>query len=109
MEVNNQRTTQQNRALHAYFQLVSEALNDAGLDMKAVLKPSVDINWSPMTVKDFLWRPVQTLQLGKRSTTEMSTKDIDVIYDTINRHLSEKFGIHIPFPSIESLIEREED
>lgn len=102
-----QRTSQQNKALHAYFQLVSEALNDAGLDMKAVLKPSVDINWSPMTVKDFLWRPVQTLQLGKRSTTEMNTKDIDVIYDTINRHLSEKFNLHIPFPSNE--IYREEE
>jgi len=107
MDIPPQRTTQQNKALHAYFQLIADSLNDAGLDMKAVLKPNVDISWSAGTVKDFLWRPIQTLQLGKRSTTELNTKDIDIIYDTINRHLGEKFGIHVAFPAND--YNREED
>lgn len=102
-----QRTTAQNRALHLFFQQTADALNDAGLDMRVVLKPEVAIPWTAMSIKESLWRPVQNLQLGKRSTTELGTKDIDVIYDTINRHLSEKFGLHIAFPSIESLVDRE--
>jgi hypothetical protein len=35
-----QRTPKQNAALHIWLRGVSEALNDAGYDMKRVLKPS---------------------------------------------------------------------
>jgi len=97
-----QRTIQQNKALHVFFKNVAEALNDAGLDMKTVLKPHIEIPWSKDTVKDFLWRPIQELQLRKRSTTELTTKDIDAIYDTFNRFLA-KHGISEPFPSLENL------
>ena len=98
------RTLQQNKALHKYFEAIADTLNAAGLDMKVVLKPEVDIPWSKETVKDFLWRSVQKAQLGKRSTTELTTKDIDKIYDTLTRHLGEKFGVFVEFPSVESLI-----
>ena len=101
-----QRTIQQNKALHLYFTLLAEALNDAGLDMRKVLKPEVDIPWTSITVKEFLWRPIQSLQLGKRSTTELTTKDIDTIFDTVNRHIA-KHGVHIPFPSIEEVMARQ--
>ena len=30
-----------------------------------------------------------------------------LVFDTINIHLGEKFGIHVPFPSIEGLIEED--
>ena len=102
-EQEKQRTLTQNRALHKYFELIAEELNDAGLDMKAVLKPNVDIPWSKQTVKDYLWRPIQILQLKKVSTINLTTRDIDKVFETFNRHIG-KFGIHIPFPNIESLI-----
>ena len=38
-------------------------------------------------------------QLGKKSTTELNTKDIDLVFNTLARHLSEKLGIVIDFPS----------
>jgi hypothetical protein len=87
--------------------MVAEALNDAGLDMRVFLKPEIAIPWSQETVKDFLWRPVQKLCLQKRSTTELTTKDIDKIYDVLNLHLG-KQGIHVPFPSIEEQSRYEE-
>lgn len=102
-----QRTDRQNAAMHLYFTQLAEALNDSGLDMRVVLKPEIAIPWTPTSIKEQLWRPVQRLQLDKRSTTELTTKDLDAIYDTINRHIGERFGIHIPFPSNE--IYREED
>ncbi len=99
-----QRTLQQNRALHLYFTLLADELNSAGYDMRKTLKPSVDIPWNGKSVKEYLWRPIMKAQLGKESTTEMTTKDIDTIFDTINRHLGEKFGLTLMFPSIESIM-----
>ena len=98
-----QRTPQQNKALHLYFTHLSETLNASGLDMRKTLKPEVAIPWTPANVKDFLWRPIQKLQLGKRSTTELTTTDLDKIYDTLNMHLGEKHHIHVPFPSEEEV------
>ncbi len=98
-----QRTLTQNAALHVYFKLLSDTLNDAGLDMKKVLKPTVDIPWTPKAIKDFIWRPIMKAQLGKTSTTEMSTVDIDSVFETINRHLGEKLGVHEPFPSYDNI------
>lgn len=102
------RTKQQNKALHVLFNLLASTLNEAGLDMRKTLKPEIDIPWSGPAVKEFLWRPIQTAQLDKRSTTELTTVEIDQVFDTINKHLGEKFGLHVPFPSIEEIILRQE-
>lgn len=100
-----QRTIQQNKALHKYFEQLAEALNNEGLDMRIVLKPEIDIPWNKDTVKEFLWKPVQRLQVGKDSTTELlKDGDIDKIYETLNRFMGEKFFVHVPFPSIETLM-----
>lgn len=103
-----QRTKQQNKALHVLFRLLSDALNEAGLDMRKTLKPEVDIPWSAQSVKEFLWRPVQEAQLNKHSTTELTTKELDEVFETINRYIGEKHGVHIPFPSIDEIILQQE-
>ena len=99
------RTSKQNRALHLYFRLVAEALNDAGFDMRRVLKEEIEIPWSPDMVKKYLWKSVQEIELGKQHTAELNSDEIDVVWETLNRHLA-KFGIAEPFPSIETLIEK---
>lgn len=96
------RTPRQNSALHTYFGLLAQALSDAGLDMKKTLKADAEIPWTADTVKEFLWRPVMKAQLGKTSTTELSTKQIDEVYETLNRHLGDKFGVSVLFPSVEN-------
>lgn len=98
-----QRTQQQNRALHLWFRHLAEVLNGAGLDMRATLKPDISIPWTGDTIKEYLWRPVQKAQLEKQSTTELTTSEIDKVWETLNRHLGERFGIHVPFPNIEEL------
>ena len=105
-----QRTIQQNKALHKYFELIAEELNSAGYDMKKVLKPGVEIPWSRETVKEYLWRPLQEAYLLKPSTTKLNTKEIDKIIDILTKHLGEKLGIELPdFPSIESIINSQRD
>ena len=101
-----QRTTLQNRALHLFFANLSHHFNERGLDMRKVLNPGIEIPWSPQTVKEYIWRPIQKALLLKESTKDLNTKDIDKVFDTINRHLGEKFGLTEPFPSIEAIMEK---
>jgi len=103
MTETDQRTIQQNKSLHLYFEMLADAFNSAGYDMRKVLKPSIAIPWNKESVKEMLWKPIQNIQLGKMSTTQLTTKEIDVIYDTLNRHIGERFGIFVEFPSEESL------
>jgi len=98
------RTSRQNRALHLYFTHLADELNNAGLDMRKTLKPEIDIAWNNKTVKEYLWRPIMTAQLGKKSTIEMTTSDIDKVFDVITKHLGEKFGLEVEFPSIETIL-----
>lgn len=98
------RTTRQNAALHLWFTQLAEALNKDGFDMRSVIKEDVDILWSDYTVKECLWRPVQKIFCGKKSTTQLTTEDINKIYDIINKAIGERTGIYIPFPCIEELI-----
>lgn len=99
------RTHQQNKALHVLFNLLASELNLAGLDMRKTLKPGVEIPWTGRSVKEYLWRPVQKAQLNKNSTTELTTVEIDQVFDTLNKHFGEKFGLHVEFPSIEKLLQ----
>lgn len=96
------RTYHQNRALHLWFEMVAQELNAAGYTVQLVLKEKVDIDWDKDKVKELLWRTAQQAITGKKSTTELwKTEDIDKIYEHLNRHLGEKFGVHIPFPTHE--------
>ena len=102
-----QRTLRQNAALHVLFDLLAEELNTAGLDMRKTLKESIDIPWNGDTVKNYLWRPIQEAQLRKTSTTELTTRDIDKVFETLNKHLGERFALHVDFPSIGDVIEEQ--
>ena len=92
------RTLTQNRALHLYFDLLANALNDAGLDMQTVLSEGTSIPWSEDKVKSDIWSKVQMAATGKKSTTELETHEVSKVYDIVNRHLSQSFGVFVPFP-----------
>lgn len=97
----NIRSIKQNAALHKYCELLSIALNDAGFGMKAVLseKPNVDIDWTPVSVKEALWKPIQKAITDKESTAEASREDYPTVYEHLNRFTTENYGIGIPFPN----------
>lgn len=102
MTEEKQRTVQQNKALHLYFRLLAELLNEHGLDMRTLLKPGIEIPWNAKNIKEFLWRPIQKSLVLKSSTTELTTKEIDIIYETLNRAIA-NHGVHIPFPSLQEI------
>lgn len=111
-KADKKRTELQNNALHKYFQQVADALNSQGYDVRVILefiaKRGIDMMWSRETVKELLWRPIQKKHLAKHSTTELnSTKDINEIYDMLNKFLSENFQTFVPFPSLQTLIDNQ--
>jgi hypothetical protein len=99
-----QRTLTQNRALHKYCDLLACALNEAGLDQRKVLKPSVDIPWTMDAVKTGLWKPVQEAVTGLKSTTNPEASQYSAIYEVLNNHLSSKLGIYVGWPSKDGVL-----
>jgi len=97
------RTSTQNSALHLGFQLIADALNGAGLDMRKVLKPEISMDWNTLTVKEYLFKPVMKLMTLKDSTTKLDkTAEIDKVWETVMRFLMENHHIeYINFPSDE--------
>lgn len=95
------RTLKQNNSLHLYFTLLADELNSSGQDMRKFLKPEVDIPWSPTTIKEFIWKPIQESMLLKKSTTELTTDEVSKVYEVLNRYLGDKRGVHVPFPCVE--------
>jgi hypothetical protein len=91
-----QRTLTQNRALHLWLGMLGDMLNAAGLDMRKVLKPEVDIPWSTATTKEFLWRPIQQAVISKTSTTEADRVEYSEVYEVLTHHLATKLGITAP-------------
>lgn len=103
--VDELRTTRQNSAMHKYYELLASELNESGLSMMKVLKKDAEIPWTPDSIKNFLWRPIQEAQTGKKSTTRLNTKEVSEVYETLNRHLGDKFSVHVPFPTYDVPLE----
>lgn len=100
-----QRTTTQNRALHKLFGDIANYCVETGLDQKAVVNglSSYAVPVSPQSVKE-IWRTIQYTLTGKVSTTELTTKEIDQVYDVFNKFWSELTGEHFAFPSFTELM-----
>ena len=94
-----QRTTKQNSSLWLYLTQLSDALNEAGLDQRKVLKESVDIEWNKDSAAKYLWKPVQKAITGKVSTTRLDRKEVGEVYMALSKHIAEKFGLMINWPS----------
>lgn len=93
-----QRTIQQNKAMHKYFSEVAQALNEAGI-AQSVFYENIEADYTMESIKE-LWRSFARAKYRKDSTADLSTMEVTEIYEEVNRHLS-KFGIYLPFPSIE--------
>lgn len=97
-----QRTTQQNRALHKYCTEVASLLNEHGVSMTDFVR-TVEIDHSMESVKE-LWRTIARRKFNKGSTADLTTKELDAIYEEVNRHIAQ-WGVHVPFPSNENSLE----
>lgn len=94
------RSNQQNRALHKFFQMVADMLNERGQTFKVL-----DEFESPFTmiiVKECIWKPIQRVMFDIESTKKINTLQINTILDVLADHFS-KIGEVVEFPNIETM------
>ena len=102
------RTDLQNKSLHVYCENLAEALDAAGLDMRELIK--VPIKPTKENVKENMIRPVmKALYPEIESTTELSTVQMQELYEVMNLATAERLGISVPWPCEESLDARHND
>ena len=98
------RTTQQNKSLHKYCAMVADEMNAAGYSAQEVF--TLPIRLTPELVKECLFKRIMSAMYpDKESTTELSTTEIQNVFETMNAATGEKFGISMDWPSLESLSE----
>ena len=104
------RSGAQNRALHKYFGLISEQLNEMGMEFvyTGIRGKELSMPYSSTIVKDYFWRPLQIHLFKKESTTQITTKEMNEIIEIIGKFFAEK-GVDLPFPSIESIMSHYEN
>ena len=105
-------TVQQRKAMHKFCRDLAKALDDAGYmastkveERQFPWKDGFEQSFTMEIVKDHMWKPVLAAMEGKDSTEEQNTVMVQEVYEQINRHMGEKFGIHVPWPSEETLSE----
>lgn len=105
-----QRTSQQNRALHKYLSDLANALNEAGVDQKMFIDhlKGWEIPLTPEFLK-MIWKMKQEKMFLTNSTKDLRTEQVSKVYDEINRFTSQEFGVHEPFPSIEEIMLKQLD
>ena len=95
-------SSEQNRASHLWFRLLSEGLNDGGLDIRVVMTPEWKIMWTEESVKENLFRPVSKAMYGTDSIAELSSDQLTNVIKVIDKHLLENHAFNMPFPSIDN-------
>jgi len=100
------RTPAQNRSLHKWFEELARELNEAGVDQKVFVEALQ--GWEIPITPEFL-KQVWKIKQGKMgygdSTTELSTKQVDEVYDVVNQFVAMNWGVHTPFPSNEDFLD----
>ena len=98
------RTLSQNKSLHKLFTDVSSHCVSVGLDQKTVVNKleSYSCPTSPAFVKE-TWRAMQIAITGKESTTELTSTEINQVYDVFSKFWSELTGEQFTFPSYDAM------
>ena len=94
------RTTQQNKAIHRYCEMLALSFNAAGITKRLTLPSGyvIETDWSMDSVKREIWHPIQDSLFGTTSTADLETKQVNEVYMIIDRDVAGPQGISIPFP-----------
>lgn len=97
--LSNKRSSLQNRALHKFFVMISEILNEQGQEFNYVGLKGLELStrYTPEIVKNFFWRPIQISLFDIESTKKINTQQLNDIADVIIKYFGEK-GIYLDFP-----------
>ena len=95
----DQRTSQQNRALHKWCQQIANTLNREGLYLTGIFGNPIE--WTMELVKTQIIKATIKKVFGIDSTTKLKHKEIDQLIDWVTVALGRKGVTVPPFPSRE--------
>lgn len=106
-----QRTNQQRKAIEVYCKLLAEALDREGVTLQNVTAriKKAEIRPTQENIKEVVFKPMCQALLNKQSTTELTTAEVDRVYEMVNAFVGREWGLHIPFPKMEDLLLAQED
>jgi hypothetical protein len=94
--VTNRRTALQNAALHSFLRDLAQSLNDAHMYLHVFpWKEGAEVTWSMDDCKERLWKPLQEAITGKRRTSDLTTKEVDEVYQPLARKIAQ-MGVEVP-------------
>ena len=102
-KTSKQRSGKQNNSQHLYLRMMAQAFNDAGLDQRMVINKFSDGFSIPVTM-EFLKEVFQQVASGmfdKKSTAELTTVQIQDVYEAFIAGMGQKYGISRPWPHVE--------
>ncbi len=94
------RTPTQNKTIHKYFELLADALNDAGwyqMQFMQAMKTGAQIPWTPEAIKE-LWRKVQLPLTNVESTARLTTAQVNDVYELFSANVANVSGVSVDFP-----------
>lgn len=103
--LNATRTIPQNSSLHLWLTQMATEMNDAGLTNRKVwekMAESFDIPVTMEMLKDIA-QNVSFDMFKKKHTSELTTIEMQKLYETLNSAFGQSVGVSIPWPSRESL------
>lgn len=98
------RTLPQNAALHKYCADISGKMNDAGFTQRQLVGKFKEGFELPVTMDMIkaIFREVGSAMYGKESTAELTTIEIQKVYQVVDQRFGEITGCRAEWPSIES-------
>ena len=94
------RTPTQNNTIHRYFEMLSEALNDAGwyqMQFMEAMATGAQIPWTPEAIKE-LWRKVQIPLTNVESTARLTRVQVNEVYELFSANVANISGVNVDFP-----------
>ena len=99
------RTILQNKAMRKYWDIMINLLNDAGWSKKKYYAvKEVDVDWTPDSFGEDVWRGIQEAMYQHRKTSKLETDQVSKVYDVVNAHIAKTCGVSADFPSRDTLI-----
>lgn len=95
-----QRTAKQNSALWKYLTMLAEKMDGAGIDMKEAIHVPIRPNKDNVKAEMFD-KVMMALFPEVDSSTKLSTRQIQEVYENLNRFTAQRFGITVEWPSDE--------
>ncbi len=97
------RTLKQNKSYWKWIDLLATELNNAGYSVQTVLSKTAEISHTKDNFHQNISKVFIKALFNKDSSTDLTTKEFNLLQEEITKFLAENLGLQIDFPSMESL------